>query len=135
MIISYKKPIRKSKPNTSPLEEVDQKECVKYLEKLQKQGVKILFSATAQSTFTKSFGIMAKNKALGVRRGVPDLLIIINDTLVFVELKRRTGGTVSQEQKDWNKALNDAGEYAYICKGSDKFKTLIQKMLEITKEN
>lgn len=60
----------------------------------------------------------AKNKAMGTSKGVPDYMILHPKAgLVFIELKRIRGGVVSAEQKEWIKALNDAGIPAAVCNG------------------
>jgi hypothetical protein len=132
MITSYHKP--KTKANTSPLESDEQKKCIEYLEILKLQGNDILYTATAQSTYT---GIrqQVKNKALGVRKGLPDLIIIINKKLVFIELKRVRGGVISQEQKQWQTKLKEARQCAYICKGFVEFKLHIDMLVILSKEN
>lgn len=98
-------------------------------------------------TYTKSFKQKAKNKALGVSPGVPDLFVIIptdyNNTtinfmhygdcpvvdgdgvygkknrLIAIEMKRKKGGTTSANQKQWLKTLNEAGVQSVVCKGCD----------------
>lgn len=65
------------------------------------------------STFTKHMGVKVKNHRLGVRPGVPDMLIIVpphrskdgQGHLLFIEMNRRRGGVVSKEQRDWLVAL------------------------------
>ena len=62
-------------------------------------------------------------KATGVSAGVPDLFI--PEWKLWVEMKRTKGGTVSQDQKDWIKYLNDIGHTAIVCKGFDEAKSCI----------
>lgn len=78
------------------------------------------FSAIPHSTYTTSWKVKSRNKATGVRPGVPDMMVIVDEQLVFVELKRRKGGTTSPEQLDWIEALNDAGVPAKVCRGADE---------------
>lgn len=54
-------------------------------------------------------------KAKGVRRGVPDHVIVhkaTGDTL-WIEMKRTKGGAVSKDQKKWLAALPNA----IVCRG------------------
>ena len=69
-------------------------------------------------------------KAEGLKSGVPDMACFLPKKIVFVEMKRRKGGTVSPEQKEWNKIINGF-EYAeaHICKGFEEAKTVIQKYI------
>lgn len=91
-------------------------------------------------TYTKSFKQKAKNKALGVSSGVPDLFVVVPrpyrcwcgecsedslkgatiPTLVAIEMKRKKGGTTSANQKQWLKTLNEAGIQSVVCKGCDE---------------
>ena len=67
------------------------------------------FAHVPNSTFTKHMSVKMKNHRLGVRPGVPDLMILIpphrskdgEGHLLWVELKRRKGGVVSKEQREW----------------------------------
>lgn len=67
-------------------------------------------------------------KMQGVRPGVPDICIpVANATYhaLFIELKRRRGGKVSDEQRGWIAALNRAGNLAVICKGWEEARDVI----------
>ena len=128
--------------NISPLE-IDEQHTV--VEWLDIRGVKI-FSATAQDTFTSWKGI-AKNKKLGVRKGVPDMIICLDEKktksgkriLVFIEMKRVKGGRVSEEQQTWIDFLSSVGTnvQARVCKGAneaiDFLETLILPKVEDTR--
>lgn len=75
----------------------------------------------------------AKRRAIrvkreGTSRGFPDYVVIVNNTLVFIELKRRSGSRISPEQVEWIKALQDAGAVAQICKGAGEAITLIENI-------
>ena len=111
-----------------PTEEVEQRLVVQYLEL---KGLK--FSSIPNSTYTKSYNQKRKNTEAGLRAGLPDLLIIINNNLVFIEMKRLKGGNVSDNQKEWIKCLNECnGVNAHICKGFDEAKDAIDKYLKIS---
>lgn len=71
-------------------------------------------------TYTTSWKQKAKNHALGVVRGVPDLFVLAQGRLVAIELKRLKGGVVSPEQREWIEALNVAGVPAYVCRGAEQ---------------
>lgn len=59
-----------------------------------------------------------RNKQQGTSKGFPDYLIIVAGRLIAIELKRRKGGKVSPEQKDWLAALNAVGIEAVVCNGA-----------------
>lgn len=60
----------------------------------------------------------------GVRKGVPDLLVFdatrAGEVGLAIEMKRRSGGTVSPHQKDWHKALRERGWRVEVCRGADE---------------
>lgn len=65
----------------------------------------------------------ARFKAEGVKPGVPDLVLPVARNGyhgLYIELKRRKGGTVSDNQKEWIKALTEQGYRAVVCKGADE---------------
>ncbi len=123
-------------------------EQVALVEYLEIKGLK--FSKLAQETFTRSWQVKMKNKMSGVRPGVPDMMIVIPERnakefmgikmspgaavipsrLLFIEMKRSKGGTVSEEQKKWLTELNKClGVVAVVCKGFDEAKKVIENLL------
>lgn len=64
---------------------------------------------------------MAKLKASGLSKGFPDLEVFIgNGKSLYIEMKRKKGGVVSEEQKKWITWLNDNGYSAKVCHGADE---------------
>lgn len=56
-------------------------------------------------------------QAAGVSAGVPDLYV--PEWSLWIELKRREGGAVSKEQKDWMAYLTEiCGHTTLVCHGS-----------------
>lgn len=122
--------------NNTPLERHEQASFVDWLEL---QG--LLFSATAQSTYTTSWNQKRLNHATGLRKGVPDMLVIIpkdkskdgEGYCLFIELKRQNKSLsrVSKEQKEWidNLANIGGGVTAEVCYGSDSAIRLVQKYI------
>lgn len=121
--------------NDSPLERVEQARFVDWLEA---QG--LLFSATAQSTYTTSWNQKRLNHSTGLRKGVPDILVIIPieraidgvARLIFVEMKRVKGGVVSKEQKEWVQALRSINSNqigAFVARGADEAIDAISRIM------
>lgn len=111
---------------TCPLEEDEQIAVVRYLELKN-----LKFTSIPNATYTTSWNQKRKNKAMGVRAGLPDLLVIVKDKLLFIEMKRIKGGVVSEEQKEWIDALNlTMGVSARICKGADEAINFINTFLK-----
>lgn len=102
----------------------EQKVVVQYLELI---GAK--FTAIPNSTYTPSWGQKAMNKAMGVRAGLPDLFIIIKKQPFFIEMKKKKGGVLSEDQKSWFKAINEAGIMSYVCNGFNEAKKVIDLYL------
>jgi hypothetical protein len=65
----------------------------------------------------RSPGAAAKFKAMGVKAGVPDLIVIVAGKVHGLELKRSKGGTVSPEQKQAHADLRSAGAVVEVAKG------------------
>jgi len=68
----------------------------------------------------------AKQKRLGVKAGVPDILIFDrppacpDNVGAAIELKRRKGGTLTAEQKKWLEVLSQKGWAVAVCRGADE---------------
>jgi hypothetical protein len=109
-----------------PLEENEQMAFVQYLELRN-----IKFTAIPNSTFTKSRRQKRKNHDMGLRPGLPDLVLILGNRLVFIEMKREKVGKVSVDQKEWIEAINNCqnGE-AYVCYGYEEAKKLVEGILK-----
>ena len=72
-------------------------------------------------------------KAEGVKAGVPDLFLPVARGPyhgLFIEMKRRKGGRVSEEQKAWISALKAQGYRAEVCHGWEEAADLITDYLE-----
>lgn len=64
---------------------------------------------------------VAKLRATGLSKGFPDLEVFIgNGKSLYIEMKRKKGGVVSEEQKKWINWLNDNGYSAKVCHGADE---------------
>lgn len=96
-----------------PTEEQEQIEVVKYL---TSKGHK--HTAIPNSTFTKSWKQKAKNTRMGLHAGLPDLVAIVDNILIFIEMKRTKNSVTSPQQKEWIKALQEAGVPVKVCKGA-----------------
>lgn len=77
------------------------------------------FTHCANETGSGRIAMMqgVRNKQQGVSKGFPDYMIIINNQLIAIELKRCKGSTTSSYQKEWIEALNNCNIPAKICKG------------------
>lgn len=70
----------------------------------------------------------ARLKQEGVKRGVPDYYLDVPCNGYHglrIELKRRKGGVVSPEQKEWIERLNRRGYAAFVAKGWEEAAKII----------
>lgn len=68
----------------------------------------------------------------GVKAGVPDICLPVPKGkygALYIELKRRSGGHVSDAQKRWIAMLNHQGNRAVVCKGFDEAREEIERYL------
>lgn len=127
--------VNKCKPVGACPSEYD--EQVAFVRWLTQQGYK--FTAIPNSTKT-SYSQCAKNTATGLRAGLPDMLVIVKNSVVWIEMKKidrkpkRGGmGGVSIEQKEWIDALNECiGCSAHVCYGFKEAKELIEKLDKVS---
>ena len=78
----------------------------------------------------KSMTARRKFKAEGLKPGVPDMVLLFEGgETVFIEMKRKSGGTVSKDQKEWLERLRVLGFNAYVCKGAKEAIETVQKYL------
>jgi hypothetical protein len=76
----------------------------------------------------------AKQKRLGVKPGVPDILIFDRPPLypenvgVAIELKRQKGGRVTPEQTAWLEHLKARGWAVAVCRGAMEAIRFLQEL-------
>ena len=71
-------------------------------------------------------------KTEGVKRGVPDVVLPYPCGKyhgLYIEMKRKKGGTLSREQRLWLEYLNSVGYLAVCCKGFEQASAVIKKYL------
>ena len=80
----------------------------------------------------KSPATAAKFKREGLRPGVPDLFLPIAKHEyhgLWIEMKRRKGGKLSDAQKMWIEILRYEDYAAYCCEGADEAISTIKKYM------
>lgn len=80
------------------------------------------------STHTLSHRQRSFNRSQGLRRGVPDLFIVLPEQVIAIEMKRFRGSVTSSEQKEWIDTLNNANLPARVCKGAKAAIEFIEEM-------
>jgi hypothetical protein len=110
-----------------PLEEAEQVTLAQFLDLMFKdQWAHWPNGGMRPSSFDKDgkrFSVEAKKlKAQGLKSGLPDVFIfrpVKGAPGVVVELKRRKGGIVSDDQKKWLKTLSEFGWITFVAHGAD----------------
>ena len=72
-------------------------------------------------------------KATGVKAGVPDMCLPVPRYPyhgLYIELKRRKGGRVSEKQSEWLQDLMKEGYKTCVCYGSDEAICVIDEYLK-----
>lgn len=112
----------------NPLED---DECIAFSDWLKAKNIPAAHIANESRSSSKNAMIRgAKLKRMGQSKGVWDYEVFIPVKgitgrvdcyeLVKIEMKRRKGGTVSAEQKQWGKIYELAGIPCKVCKGADE---------------
>lgn len=76
-------------------------------------------------------------KRTGVKKGVPDLFLPVargGFHGLFIELKRKKGGTVSPEQKQWLADLEAEHYRAVVCHGGEEACEVLYRYLTETEQ-
>lgn len=119
--------LKRIEDGLDPIESEDlaQQRVIKHLDRLIETGHVVKYTAIPNNTFAgtyiegqkfKSMQAAKKQVQMGLRKGLPDLLIVYKDKnasaipllrLLFLEMKREDGGSgLSKEQKEWIVCLN-----------------------------
>lgn len=80
-----------------------------------------------------SIGEARRMKAQGMKPGVPDLILPYprgGKAGLWIEMKRRDGGSLSADQQSWLHYLNNVGYHAVVAKGWEAARKIIIDYLE-----
>ena len=80
---------------------------------------------------------VAVDKAIGVKKGVPDLCLPVprgKYHSLYVEMKTETGRT-SDAQEWWIEKLNEQGNFAGVCHGYESAIRVIERYLSLKGED
>ena len=116
-------------------------ECLAFVQWLRLNNIPHSHCANESQSGGKNAMIRgAKLKRIGQSRGVFDYDVYVPIKgvtgevdcyeLVKMEMKRKKGGTVSAEQKQWAKIYDMAGITNKVCKGADEAIAFIETILK-----
>lgn len=117
----------------SLFEPTERDEQVAFVQWLDMSGY--MFSAIPNGGH-RHIGQAVKLKAEGVRPGLPDILVIVKNRLVWVEMKRpnlrpKKGGKggISPEQYRWHDALNACNNcQVFVCYSAREAQSVIERV-------
>ena len=89
----------------------------------------------------RHIGQAVKLKREGVRPGLPDILVLVNTHLVWIEMKRRDlkpkrggKGGLSSDQERWIAALNECANcQVFVCYGCQEAIKTIESLASLPK--
>ena len=117
-----------STPDRIPTEHEEQRELVRWFRQTW-PGVRIF---AVPNGGVRSKATAGRLKAEGVASGVPDLFVPA--WRLWVEMKRTKGGSLSAEQKDVIKQLENVGYWVIVGKGADDAKRQISAFFDQLKD-
>lgn len=114
-------------------EEIEQKAVIRWAELNAGRWpeLRLLYHVPNERKCTPKQG--ALNKALGVKSGVPDLVLPVARGMfhgLYIEMKRKKGGSLSPSQKWWLVELEKQGYKAVRCNGFEAAMEEIKKYLQ-----
>lgn len=104
----------------APLEEQEQKWLLKWAELNTAAHPELALFYHIPNEGKRSYRAGKELVEQGLKRGVPDNCLPVPKgkyAALYIELKRKKGSKVSDEQRGWIDALNRAGNRAVICYG------------------
>jgi len=119
----------KKKANYTPHEEEEQKMLLQWATMMSNKykGLDLLYAIPNGGSRNQ---IEARNlKLTGVKAGVPDLFLPVarqGKHGLYIEMKRREGGRLSDYQKQWIERLKEQGYRTEVCKGADEAINVIE---------
>jgi len=127
--------------NTTPTEYQECVSLASYLQLLHNQGKVTEYahlinelSLNRRAGQRPNLAYLGKRKAEGWRPGVPDYIVVTPKHVLFIEMKRKQGGKVSEHQESWLKALQCTGKVkAGVCYGFNEAKKMIDGIIKLEK--
>lgn len=90
------------------------KKIIKWVEQLQKEGVKIYIEPRTVGGYT-------------YRKGLPDYWIVLNGKHIEIEVKKEENGLLSTTQLQWQQYFKQLHITCYAVASLDEFKEVIKK--------
>ena len=104
-----------------PTEHEEQRELVQWIR--QACGVRVF---AIPNGGLRGIAAAGRLKAEGVSAGVPDLFVPA--WLLWIEMKREKGGSVSSEQQSWHDYLRNLGHHVIVGRGQEDAKEKMRNL-------
>lgn len=120
-----------------PTEEQEQAYIFQWCMLMEKQYPELRLLYHCPNGSLRDKVVALKLKRQGVKKGVPDLFLPVargGFHGLFIELKRKKGGTVSPEQKQWLADLEAEHYRAVVCHGGEEACEVLYKYLTDTEQ-
>ena len=128
----YKPPAKPA--NLTPKEDVEQEHLFQWARMMRHKYPELERMFHIPNGGTRKKAEAAKFRRTGVKPGVPDIFLPAarggGYHGLFIELKRKTGGRVSPEQREWIEVLRAGNYKAVVCRGSEEAEKAIVEYLE-----
>ena len=131
-IIAHERIARQMGTDWQPSEEQEQAAVIEWKILMMPQFPDLKWLHHVPNGGERHPAVAAKMKAQGVVPGVPDLDLPVARCGYHglrIEMKRRKGGRLSEDQKEWIDGLNKNGYLAVVANGSDEACDIIYKYL------
>lgn len=115
-----------------PREETEQIALFTWAEFMQKQHPELALMHHIPNGGWRNPAEAAKFKRMGVKAGIPDIFLPLATKTshgLYLELKRKTGGRLSEDQKAKIELLRAAGYRVEACKGFEEARKIIEGYL------
>ena len=116
-----------------PTEAQEQKDLFRWAELMSKRYPELELLFHIPNGGSRHIVEAANLKAQGVRAGVPDIFLPVARLGyhgMFIEMKRRKGGRLSEAQKEWICVLERNGYFAIVCAGWEEAVEAIESYLK-----
>lgn len=123
----YPKPVRVKREEKRPaVKEAVPLECIEQETVAQWLDLHNVFYCASVAGAYLHPATFIRMKKIGYKKGAPDLMIYQKPPAyngqfvgVAIEMKRKKGGVVSDEQREWLEKLRAQGWMAVVCAGAD----------------
>ena len=118
-------PSKRPRARRGAPEQALQKTAVQFLLKFVPPPPEGPFWTAINPVPSKSKAVAGLSKAMGLRAGVPDLLLVYRGLPIFIEFKAAKG-TLSEAQKELLPEMEAAGANCHEARSLDEFVNLLQ---------